>query len=1050
MPFFDVENDLLRQQIQKRLQEIEATIYPDILPIGEWYSFKAGHGQGPREIPSNTGKNKVQWRHFRVGPGAVWGEEAFDVTVWFRTAVRIPQSMKGKTVALRLHPGGESLCYLNGKPDQGLDENRRIVRLVERAKGGERYAVVLESYNSAHWTPWSGHVRQFDQAELVTIDRTVWDFYWDLRVALETYQVLETNTSHSHRLIQLLAQAAALVEPNACGTPIYTEQIQKASRFLRKGLQSFQGSAGWGTITLTGHAHIDTAWLWPLRETRRKCARTFSSVLKYMETYPEYCFSQSQAQLYEFIKDHYPDIYAKIKKRVKEGRWEICGAGWVEEDNNIPSGESMIRQFLYGNRFYENEFGVRSRVAWLPDSFGYSWSLPQILLKCGIDYFVTNKISWCEYNKAFPYSLFWWQGVDGSRIFSYLPVLNYNGNVSPKDLRAQWESFRQKDLCDETGLSFGYGDGGGGPTVEMIETGRRLKNFVGVPKVQFGKTEPMLDRLYQSIDHKALPVWNGELYLEYHRGCQTTQARTKRFNRKLEAALHNAEFLSVWASRYRKPYPADELYAAWKTLLLNQFHDILPGSSIGEVYAVAEKMYAEACDTVAGVTDAALECLIDSIDTEGDGKPVVVLNSRSWLRTEAVEIALPTKFRNGDVAVVDGTGQRLPVQISGSGNERKLVFLARNVPPMGYATFWLRKAEKNSETVSPLTVNETAMENGYLRLRFDKKGQIVSIFDKWRNREIVPKGAKANVLRLYDDRPHEWDAWEVDYNYTDTSWDWDDLQQLEVVESGPVRAVLRVVRKTEKSTLIQDITLYRHTPRVDFVTHVDWHEKRRLLKAVFPVDVLSPRASYEIQFGAIERPTHHNTAYDRSKFEVPAHRWADLSETDYGVALLNDSKYGYGIQENVMTLSLLRSPVMPDPYADEGEHRFTYSILPHAGSWQTEGVVQAGLELNEPLLAVPVRAKKGKYPASDSLILTDAANVLVDTVKKAENGNATIIRLYEAIGRRGECQVTFNREPKAVAECNCVEEDDRPLRLNANQVNLNFHPFEIKTLKVVF
>ena len=1000
-------------------------------------------------MPATRGRAGAAWRAFEVGPGAVWGEESFDVTIWFRATARVPQEMRGKIVAARLHPDGESLCYVDGTPVQGLDHNRKLVRLTEKAKGGERFEIVLESYNTAYQNPGATHVRHFDCAEPVVFDQATHDFYWDAHVAVEVSKVLEETTAHRSRLINLVHKAVCMVEPNIAGTPAYDKQIRAATRFLREGLKEFQGSSGWGNLTLTGHAHIDTAWLWPLRETKRKCGRTFSSVLKYMEQYPEYCFSQSQPQLYEYIKEHYPDIYAGIKKRVKEGRWEICGAGWVEEDNNVPSGESLIRQFMYGNRFFEREFGIRSRVAWLPDSFGYTWALPQILKKAGIDYFVTNKISWCQYNSTFPYSLFWWQGVDGTRIPAYLPVINYNGNVIPKDLRTQWETFQQKDIADELGFSFGWGDGGGGPTVEMIETGKRLSDVAGIPKVQFGKTEPMLERIFSDVDPGALPTWNGELYLEYHRGCQTTQAHTKRFNRKCEHTLRDAEFANAWASLYGHPYDHETLYDSWKTVLLNQFHDILPGSSVTEVYTTAEEMYAEALRKAEGVRDTSLEHLATTVNTEGDGTALVVFNSCAWIRNDVVEIAMPKGLGGSTATVIDDTGDLMPSQIIGSGKTRRLAFLARNVPAMGYATYWVRGGRKNKdERTSPITVTERSMENGFARIRLDGKGRLTSIFDKWNEREVLPRGERGNTLRLYDDRPHNFDAWDIDFNYADKSWDLDHVESIEVIESGPVRGVLRIVRKTEASTIAQDITLYRHTPRIDFTTHVDWHEKKRLLKAVFPVDVLSSRATYEIQYGAIERTTHGNTAYDRAQFEVPAHRWADLSETGYGVALLNDCKYGYAIDGNVMTLSLLRATDNPDEVADQGEHEFTYAILPHSGTWQSASVVRSGAELNAPLQALAVEAKKGRLPNRDSLVSTESQHVIIDTVKKAEDSRELIVRLYEAHGQRGEVTLTFCKEPKSVCECNLIEEADEPVEADGSRVTLQVRPYDLRTLKV--
>ncbi len=1050
MTFFEAEREIQFRQIRERLIELSQRILRDAVPIGGWLALQTGRGQGPQAIPPFPGRGKSAWKPFEIGPGAAWGREGFDITVWFRTSHKIPKSMRGKTVCARLHAGGESLVYVNKKPAQGLDENRDIVRLTDKARGGEKIDLLLESYNSA-WKP-SGYtpVCNFDRAELVVFDQAAHDLYWDLRVAFEVAEQLESDSQYRNKILNLLSETTLLADTNITDDEAFDESVKKASRYLRAGLKEFQGSQGWGKIVLTGHSHIDTAWLWPLRETQRKCARTFSTVLQYMEQYPEYLFSQSQPQLYEYVKEHYPELYARIKKQVKAGRWEICGAGWIEEDNNVPSGESLIRQFLYGNRFYEREFGVRSRVAWLPDSFGYTWSLPQILKKAGIDYFVTSKIGWCEYNKEFPYSYFWWQGVDGTKIFAYLPKLNYNGNLVPKDIREQWKGFKQKDLVDETAFSFGWGDGGGGPTIEMLETGKRLKDFVEIPKLEFGMTEPFLDRVNEKTPHEAMPVWNGELYLELHRGCQTTQARTKRYNRKCESALRAAEFASAWASLHRQPYPQKALYDAWKTVLLNQFHDILPGSSITEVYTDAEAMYAEALESAHRAQNDALKHLAQRIDTRGEGVPVVVTNSCSWARTDVVEIPLPKGVSASSVAVIDASGELIPCQVSGTGKDKKLVFLARQVPSMGYATYWIRKAGKGEEISNPISADNKTLENGYVRLRFNRKGQISSIYDKWHKREIVPKGQAANVLRMYHDRPSQWEAWDVDYNYKAKFDDLDGLESIEILESGPVRAVVHMVRKGENCTLTQDITIYRHTPRIDFKTHADWREKRRLLKAIFPVEVLSPKATYEIQFGAIERSTHENTMYDRAQFEVPAQRWADLGETGYGVSLLNDCKYGYAIKGNEMSISLLRGTILPDQQADEGEHDFVYSVFPHGGSWQESGVVRNAAELNTPLMAIEVEAQKGPLPPNASLVSVNRENVIIDTIKKSEDGKELMIRLYEAHGQRTETVLTFQTAPKTIAECNLMEEDQESVPVQNKRTKLSLRPFDLRTLKIQF
>jgi alpha-mannosidase len=518
-------------------------------------------------------------------------------------------------------------------------------------------------------------------------------------------------------------------------------------------LKEFETSQGLGHLTLTGHSHIDTAWLWPLRETERKVGRTFSTVLSLMERYPEYHFSASQPALFEFTKKNFPEVYEGIKRRVKEGRWELCGAMWVEPDCNVPSGESLVRQCVYGNRFWRKEFGKHSRIAWLPDAFGYSWAMPQILKKAQIDTFVTTKISWSKFTE-FPYSFFQWEGSDGTRVWCLMPPLNYNGNPLPSECIKQWDLFKQKDKVDEVPFAFGWGDGGGGPTMNMLEHGKRLKNIVGIPRCDFGRTDESVGTMESQVRFSELPVWNGELYLEFHRGCQTTQSRTKRNNRKSEVLLHDAEFLSAMALLSGGKYEQDALYEAWKIVLTNQFHDILPGSSINEVYAVADKDYAKARGVIEGVRDRALAHLAKKIDTTGEGTPVLVVNTLAWVRDDVARVKM--KLPAGPFGVLDPEGNAVPYQ---KAAEDEILFEARGVPPMGYAVYRVVEGDYTASTSGPLRAATAGLENAFVRVKLDKRGNVSSIFDKVAEREVLPRGARANLLQLFDDRPWEADAW---------------------------------------------------------------------------------------------------------------------------------------------------------------------------------------------------------------------------------------------------------------------------------------------------
>ena len=666
-----------------------------------------------------------------------------------------------------------------------------------------------------------------------------------------------------------------------------------------------------GKLILAGHAHIDTAWLWPLRETRRKCARTFSTVLRLMERYPQFHFSCSQPVQYDWIKTHYPELFEQIRRRVKEGRWELCGAPWVEPDHNVPSGESLIRQYLYGNRWFEREFGKRSHVAWVPDSFGYTWQLPQIMKLCQLDVFVTTKIDWSQFTK-FPYSMFLWEGADGTRVPAVMPPLNYNGNPQPKDLIEQWNLFKQKERVEELPFAFGYGDGGGGPTAGMIETGLRLGDRVGVPRCEFGRITDSVRRMVEQCDVDKLPVYNDELYLELHRACQTSQSRTKRNNRMCEIAFHDAEWLNCLALLHGGTYESALFEEAWKTVLTNQFHDILPGTSLTEVYTQCDADYAEARSKIARARDTALKTLTKAIDTRGDGQAILIFNSLGWPRDDVAIVE--TEIPRGKFGVFGPDGEAALCQKIGPN---RLLIRVEAAPPMGHTIYRLVKGADAKPEGAVLKATPTRLENEYLRIRIAKDGTLAGIYDKLCDREVLARPARGNDLQLFDDRPHDYEAWDTDFNFEETCWRPGPATSIRVIERGPLRAVVRVVRKTDRSVITQDITLCAGSPRVDFVTRVDWRERQALLKVAFPVEVRSSNATYEIQYGAIERPTHRNWPHDFARFEVTGHKWADLSEGDYGVSLLNDCKYSYDIRDNVMRLSLLRAPIDPDPEADQ-------------------------------------------------------------------------------------------------------------------------------------
>ncbi len=999
------------------------------------------------------------YRPFQTGDA--WGR-AWD-TVWFRVSGKIPENWKNREVVALVNLGPkagegftcEALIWQNGVPTRALNVNRADVPLATKARGGEAFEFYLEaSANPAQnqvltggqangailplsFEPNGKPLFRVEQAELACFNRDAWDLYFDFKVACETMLALPDNEPRRGQLRAALNQAANLFSETD------RESLSKMRKSLREVITRRNGDTG-HQLSAMGHAHIDTAWLWPLRETIRKCARSFSTVLAYIEEYPEYVFSCSQPQQYAWMREYYPEIYKGIKRAVKRGQWELLGAMWIEPDCNLPSGESMVRQILHGKRYFQEEFGVEVRNAWLPDTFGFNAALPQILKLAGVDALMTQKIAWNQTNN-FPHSTFLWEGIDGTRIFTHFaPAEGYNGQFSPRELLHAVHGFKDHDRATRSLYPFGFGDGGGGPTKGMLEIAKRVKDFEGLPRTRVEKVSEFLEKATR--DAKDLQVWSGELYLELHRGTYTTQARTKRGNRKSEFLLRDAEFFDAILGqpverRVSPPHPERAVYdvfgkedesnaaylnRAWKLLLLNQFHDIIPGSSINWVYRDSARDYATIKALAGTIVDSSRQLLVKDIDTSTFKQPMVVFNTASH-------------SREGVVTLPDGSP----------------VFVA--VPACGYAVVEGHQERPVASFATPIDITQTrgriTLDNGIFIVAFDEKGFLASVYDQRTQREALQPGSRGNVFQIHNDTPNMWDAWDVDAFYKETCEDITDLQSIEVIEKNELRAAVRIVRKFGQSTITQRVTLRAGSSRIDFHTEVNWHETHRFLKVAFPVNVRAARATYEVPFGHVDRPTHSNTSHDLALFEVPAQKWADLSEGDYGVALLNDCKYGYDIADNVMRLSLLRAPTAPDPLADHGKHEFTYSLLPHQGDFRLGQVVNQGYALNNPLQVVPTDAHPGTLPKSKSFFTMDRQGVIIEAVKRAEKENAIIVRLYEAHGTRGPVTLTTSLPFKDVLVTDLMEKTIDRLELvrgkgNADgKVSFTLQPFQILTLK---
>ncbi|MBN2354998.1 alpha-mannosidase [candidate division KSB1 bacterium] len=1022
----DKERQLYEARIEVFLERLKTYYYQHELPlIAEFCPFDP-------PIPFSQ-RRKGAYRPIRVGEK--WGD-AWQVA-WFHISGQVPAGWKGKRVIARLNLGGEGCIFdSDGVPVQGLswhslwlpEFKRDRYLIAEKAKGGEKIDLWIEATASQIFglrllrDPAQDDAKRHGHFEAVVQDLTlavfrqdIWQLYLDCFVLHNLMKSLPERSVRRARILYTLNRMIDQFQPD--------ETAVSTARTMLKEVLVQKSNASSLRAVAVGHAHLDTGWLWPVSETVRKCARTFSTQIALMEQYPDYIFGASQAQHYAFVKQVYPGLYKKIGEKIKSGRWEIQGGMWVEPDCNLISGESMVRQILHGKRFFREEFGVEVRNLWLPDVFGYSAAMPQILKKSGLDSMVTQKISWNQFNR-FPHHSFIWQGIDGSEIVVHFPPEDtYNSELLPSGLVHAQENFEERDRLNEFLVLYGMGDGGGGPTEEMIESGLRQRDLEGSPCIHFEAAQKMLDRLGRKkhLMHR----WQGELYLEIHRGTLTTQAFIKKMNRYCENRLREVEFL--YSLLPFKIYPYDELDELWKTVLLNQFHDILPGSSLKIVYDTTRKQYEQVLTRLAELSQKAGQKLLRSEE-----------NSLTLINTLSCDynrpIVLPDDWRG--CKVYDKNDALLPVQES-EGKSAVLV----DIPPM--SAIVLKKGRKQKPTAESLP-EQPVLENNWIRYEFAVDGTLKRIYDKHAQRQVLTPKGRGNLLRLYEDRPVNWDAWDIDIFYENQL-----LQQAELIEwkwlsRGDVVGVLYLKYAVGASQIEQRVYLPANSKRLDFATRVSWRERHHMLRVGFEVDIHSPEAGYEIQYGTIKRPTHRNTSWDKARFEVVGHRFADLSEQDYGVALLNDCKYGYKIHENLIELNLLRSPSSPDPEADQGEHIFTYSLLPHVGALEDSDVYAEAAQLNQPPLIYPDMAGEVTYPVR---LLDD--HVVLSALKKAEDEKAWIIRLYEPRGRRVKTRLRIMTPDVQLFETDLLEKGERTLRTKHRRLELSFNAFEIKTIKMV-
>jgi alpha-mannosidase len=969
-------------------------------------------------------------------------------TIWFRLSGSVPKTMAGKSIYFEANIGSERTLWDGNSPVRGIDPPHPAVQLyspagaespLKAAKGGESVELMIQGYTgnpqcrvAGRELPREALVETVDGANLLVVDEELKPLWYDADFGLNLLEGLTETDPNYHLLLRGLNEAINVLDLGQ------RETIARARKLIRDALLSLGGEIR-HSLYAYGHAHLDTAWLWPLDITRKKMAHTTATQLSLTERYPEYTFVHSQASQYEWIEKEHPKLFKRLKEAIARGQWEAVGSMWVEADCNLTGAESLIRQFLYGKRYFREKLGTETVDMFLPDVFGYSAALPQILKKFNINYFLTQKISWNQINK-FPHNTFWWKGIDGTKVWTHFPPANtYCASSEPKEILQSVANHRDHGRSDASMYLFGFGDGGGGPTERHLEFLRRARLAGNMPEVVQNKRAADFYR-EASTRSRDLATWSGELYLEYHRGTYTSQANNKKWNRETEFLMRDAELLACFRDDFPKSYPAAEIERLWKLVLLNQFHDIIPGSSVNEVYRDSDRDYAEILEKGTGLVVDSLKRIGSKFETRSLQRPVVLFHNSDApgiMRMPWTEEAVPNSIVCGE--------DSYPVQLVEAFGERELIFPTPSGALGTVAVGDLSDAAPDAKF--RLKASSRKIENAFFAVKFDANGNINSIESLEDGTEFVQPGKLANLFQIFEDKPLFWSAWDIDPFAFETGKDLVKSERFEIVERGPVRVTAEIEKKFGKCTIRQRISLSA-LPIIYFDTEIEWHEEDKLLKVAFPLNVNAARATCEIQFGNVERPTHQNTSWDMAKFEVCAQKWVDVSEADHGVALLNAGKYGHDFRDNVMRLSLLRAPKAPDPECDMGTHRFSYALMPHFGPYNYAGVVQSAYAFNAKGWCVPIEANGGAEAALPPLVSCEDRNLVIESVKKAEDSNAVIVRVYECHNARGVAELRCARSVRSAHLCNLEETSEVELEVHEGAVLFEYRPFEILTIKL--
>ncbi|MDO5410543.1 MAG: alpha-mannosidase [Lachnospiraceae bacterium] len=1035
---------LTDRKLDRRITELQEYRYRDVIALKEFAVQDETQGVVNPVLPTSF----EGWDTIKTGDS--WSGR--DRYLWMHKEIEIPAEWKGRRVVgvfdfgmtgAGNNSGFESMLYVNGQMYQGVDANHKEV-FFDDALCGTTVDVTFRLWSGLEGGGVPREVEhKIARADLAWLDEKADDFYYMSEAVLETIQALDEFNPIQHDLRGALDGACRLVDWAYPGSETFYETLHEADDYLNEKIDAMDKTS-LINVYCVGHTHIDVAWLWRLKHTREKCSRSFSTVLRLMEMYPEYIFLQTQPQLYEYMKECFPDIFEKIKEKVAEGKWEADGAMWVEADCNLTSGESLTRQILLGSKFIKDEFGKDINYLWLPDVFGYSWALPQILKKAGINTFMTTKISWNQYNRM-PHDTFIWKGIDGSEVLTHFITApepwnepgswfyTYNGKLLPKIAKGVWDAYSEKQTNKDLLIAYGYGDGGGGVSRDMLENRRRMDKIPGLPHVKTSTAKEYFEKLHETFDNtdQYVHTWDGELYLEYHRGTYTSHAHNKLMNRKMEQLYRRTEWMTVMeglAKGNLAEAKQEELTKGWKHILTDQFHDIIPGSSICEVYEDSKKDY-EYIESVAREVE---NSYYDTV-VEAKEDTYTVWNSSGWNLGEAVSV--PTTKAG---IYKDEQGNVLPAQ---RAEDKTWVYL-KEVPSMGSKVIRLEETAEAAKAAS-FTVNGREIETPFYQITLNEAGQISRLYDKTNERSVLAEGERGNVLQMFEDKPIDNDAWDIDIFYQEKMREVTDLVRFEVTELGELRLVIHMEWKYMSSVIEQDMTLYSYSRRIDFKTKVDYHEVHQLLKAAFPVDIRSTYATYDVQYGNVRRPNHWNTSWDQARFESVAHRWADLSERDYGVSILNDCKYGHDIKDNVLRITLIKAATNPDHLQDQGAHAFTYSLLPHRGDFVEGRTVQEAFAVNEPMQVAAGKAKS----EWESFLSIDNELVELDAVKKSEDGKSIVIRFHEFAGSRQKVTLRPGFAFTAWAESD-LRERQIGETMNTAEISMELKPYEIKTVLI--